>query len=329
VSRSFHHKPAVREACPLLVGLTGPSGSGKTKSALRLATGIVAIRGGKVVGVDTESNRMLHYAPAAGEKADPSRGTYDFLHIPFAPPHSSDDYKEVILQASKLAEGGCVIIDSMSHEHEGEGGYLEFHDREVERMSKGDAQKAERVTFAGWIKPASARRKLINSILQINCSFVFCFRAKEKLKIVRGKDPVELGWQAIAGEEFVYEMTSRMLLPPGAGGVPSFDASAFEHNAAKLQEQHSAMFKRDAPLDEETGERLARWAAGGAPKPPTDDDGVIIDHEELARRMKECDSYALEKFLTIAKIKSIKDLPVADIPDAVRWVEKRVAMKGR
>jgi hypothetical protein len=63
---------------------------------------------------------------------------------------------------------------------------------------------------------------LINTILQIDCAFVFCFRAKEKLRIKRGENPVEIGWQAIAGEEFAFEMTTRCLLPAGAGGIPDW-----------------------------------------------------------------------------------------------------------
>lgn len=334
-SRNFRHRPAVREATPLLIGLTGPSGSGKTKSALRLATGIVRVRGGKIAGVDTESNRMLHYAPASGEKADPANGTYDFQHIPFEPPHGSLDYIEVIKYAAELAQGGCVVIDSMSHEHEGAGGYLEYHDREVERLSGGDAAKAMRMQVSGWIKPARDRRKLINSILQINCSFVFCFRSKEKIKPVPGKEPIQLGWQAIAGEEFVYEMTSRLLLPPGASGVPSFDKSAFEHNAAKLQEQHRDMFIDGKPLDEVTGERLAHWAAGTAasssgpreePKAEVAKGPITADEaKRLRESMAKCDRLAEPSFLKVAKIATLEDLLAADLPDAYSWLAKRRA----
>jgi hypothetical protein len=338
MSRNFHHKPAVREATPLLVGLTGPSGSGKTKSALRLATGIVSVRGGKIAFIDTEANRGLHYAPAPGEQADRERGSYAFEHIPFAPPHGSEDYAEAIAFAAELAAGGCVVIDSMSHEHEGEGGYLELHEKELERMAGSDWAKRNRMTFAAWIKPAGLRRKLINKILQINCSFVFCFRAKEKLKIVPGKDPQPLGWQAIAGEEFVYEMTSRLLLPPGAAGVPSFDKEAFEHNAAKMQEQHREMFVAGKPLDEETGAKLARWAAGttaaprtiaqttGAGKARSIADGVEVDG--LRAQFAACDKLAEEAFLKAAKLSKLEDLPAADVPDALAWLARRKARLG-
>jgi len=204
---TFTFRKAVREQTPLLIGLVGPSGSGKTLSALRLAKGIQSVRGGKMVGIDTEARRMLHYADH-----------FDFQHMEFTPPFGSDRYSEALVAAAEECENGVVIVDSMSHEHEGAGGYLETHEFELDRMAGDDYKKRDRMTFTAWIKPAAARRRLINKILQLNCAFVFCFRAKEKLKIMRGAEPIQLGWQAIAGDEFAFEMTVRCLLPAGAGG---------------------------------------------------------------------------------------------------------------
>ena len=49
----------------------------------------------------------------------------------------------------------------------------------------------------------------------------------------------------------------------------------------KLQEQHKACFPTGALLDESAGERLAAWAAGGAPvtpavTPPTDERATLL-----------------------------------------------------
>jgi energy-coupling factor transporter ATP-binding protein EcfA2 len=250
---SFVFKPAIREATPLLIGLVGPSGSGKTESALRLATGIVSIRGGNIVGIDTEAGRMLH-------KAD----RYKFLHLKFGPPFGSDRYQEAIEAAAQEAKGGCVIVDSMSHEHEGEGGYLEYHDTEVKRlMEQAGFRNEYAAQIPAWNKPVARRRRLINKILQLECAFIFCFRAKEKLKIQKGKDPVQLGWQAIAGEEFVFEMTDRCLLEPGSKGVPTWTDEAFRLGVPKRDDSHIPFFKDGAQLDEEIGASLGQWAVGG------------------------------------------------------------------
>jgi energy-coupling factor transporter ATP-binding protein EcfA2 len=249
---TFTFRPAVREATPLLVGITGPSGSGKTKSALRLATGIQSVRGGKIAALDTEANRMKHYAEE-----------HSFVHCSFGAPFGSDRYAEALLAAAEEAAGGVVIVDSMSHEHEGPGGYLEYHEDEVQRLIKdGGFRNEYAASIPAWNKPVARRRRLINTLLQINCAFIFCFRAKEKLKIQKGKDPVQLGWQAIAGEEFVFEMTVRCLLLPGAAGVPDWSEDAFKLGVPKRAAAHVPMFKDGKPLDEETGAQLAQWAAG-------------------------------------------------------------------
>ena len=120
---SFVFRPAIREATPLLLGLTGPSGSGKTKSALRLATGIQSIRGGKIAALDTEANRMKHYADE-----------HKFVHCSFGAPFGADRYAEALVAAAEESAGGIVIVDSMSHEHEGPGGFLEYHDEDEKRL---------------------------------------------------------------------------------------------------------------------------------------------------------------------------------------------------
>lgn len=252
--RSFEDKPAVRERVPVLVGLVGPSGGGKTYSALRLATGMQRVTGGEVFFIDTEARRALHYADA-----------FRFRHVVFEAPFGPLDYLAAIEHCVRQG-ASVVVVDSMSHEHEGPGGVLEMHGDEVERLSRGDSAKADKVKMLAWQKPKRERRQLLNRILQIPANFVFCFRAKEKLKIVPGKQPVPRGWQPIAGEEFVYEMTVNALLLPGANGVPTWqpDEKA-ERQMVKLPEFARQWFTNGRTLDEETGEALARWAEGAPP----------------------------------------------------------------
>ena len=249
--RTFDYMPAVREATPLLLGLVGPSGTGKTFSALRLATGIQRVSGGEIALIDTEARRALHYA----EK-------FRFNHVPFGAPFSPLDYLAAINHC--IAKGAkVIIIDSMSHEHEGPGGVLEMHDQELQRMSGGDRGKAERMNLLAWQKPKAERRRLINSILQMDINCIFAFRSKEKLKIVKGQDPEPLGFMPIAGEEFVYEMILKCLLLPGANGVPTL-SSGFrgEQMMVKVPEQFHQLFAKPVQLSEDIGEALARWAAG-------------------------------------------------------------------
>ena len=251
MSRTFESKPAVRQSVPLLVGLLGCSGSGKTFSALRLATGIQEVTGGSIFVIDTESRRACHYADR-----------FKFEHVDFKAPFGSLDYLEAI-QYCVSKGAGVVVIDSLSHEHEGVGGYLMTQASEVERMAGDDMQKAERVKFSAWIKPAKYRRKLINGILQLNTNLVCCFRAKEKLKLESGKNPTALGWMPIAGEEFLYEQTACALLYPGSNGVPTWDPQMpGEKTMRKLPEQFLGMLDDGKAMSEAHGRNLARWAKG-------------------------------------------------------------------
>lgn len=252
--RNFKAADAKREHVPLLIGLTGPSGGGKTFSALRLATGIQEVTGGDIYFIDTESRRALHYADR-----------FKFKHVPFSAPFGSLDYlaalKFCVEQGAKV-----IIVDSMSHEHEGPGGMVDLHDQIVDRMAGDDYQKRERVKMLAWSEPKQKRRALINGILQLNANFIFCFRAKNTSKPVKkgNKTEVEqLGFMPIAGEEFVFEMTLNALLLPAAGGVPSWQSdNAGERTMIKLPEQFAFLAERNAPLDEKVGAGLARWAAG-------------------------------------------------------------------
>ncbi|WP_066338397.1 AAA family ATPase [Azohydromonas lata] len=253
----FAFKPAVRDQVPLLLGNVGPSGGGKTFSALRLASGIQSVVGGDIAVIDTEARRALHYA-----------SRFKFLHLDFKPPHGPDRYLEAI-RAAVEAGAKTVVVDSMSHEHEGEGGVLEWHEAELDRIAGQDWKKREACNLLGWAKPKAARRKLINGILQLNVNLIFCFRAKEKVKPMKnaqGKtEIVPLGWQAIAGDEFVYEMTDRFLLPPGANGVPDLSPDAWQTGVPKVPEDHRSIVVPGRALDEEMGAALARWALGGKP----------------------------------------------------------------
>jgi ABC-type dipeptide/oligopeptide/nickel transport system ATPase subunit len=267
MTRAFTATTGKRESVPLLIGLMGPSGSGKTYSALRLAKGIQSVAGGEIFVIDTESSRSLHYAD-----------TFDFKHVPFSPPFGSLDYLDVIRFC--VNEGAkAIVVDSMSHEHAGEGGYLDYHGKEVERMAGNDWAKAERVKMAAWIKPSAARQRLINGLLQLNANFIFCFRAKEKTKPVKGGGIQELGWMPIAGEEFTFEQTLNCLLPPASKGVPQWTSEQVgERTMMKLPRQFEDLFRDGRALDEKHGAALAEWARGSKstvglhkPKPPVEE----------------------------------------------------------
>jgi hypothetical protein len=279
--RVFEAKPAVREASGLLISLVGPSGGGKTCSGLRLATGIQRVVGGDIYVIDTENGRALHYAE-----------DFKFTHVRFSAPFSPLDYLEAMRFCAKSG-AKTIMVDSTSHEHDGPGGVLEWHDREVLRLMKLWNTTAEKANLPAWNEPKRARKRLINEMLQFNVNIILTFRAKEKLEFRRGKEPVELGWMPICGDEFMYEMALQMLLKPGANGVPSWKSEyPGEHAMIKLPRQFT-QFLGGEPLqiDEGLGQKLGEWAAAGA-KPAPDLDKLIAD---FAKCSTDKELKALEK----------------------------------
>lgn len=272
VTRVFEDKPATRDRVPLLIGLMGPSGSGKTYSALRLATGIQSVSGGDIYVVDTEASRAKHYAD-----------TFKFRHLDFKAPFGPLDYLAAI-QHCVSKGAGVVVVDSMSHEHEGPGGVLEQHEQELDRMAGQDYSKRNNMNLIAWAKPKAARRHLIGALLQMNTNFIFCFRAKEKVKPVKrnGKTEIEnQGWMPIAGEEFIYEQTANMLLLPSSGGVPSWTSEQpGERAMMKIPAQFRGIIDQPGQeMTETIGASLARWAQGVPPVARTPDPAAL----DLAR----------------------------------------------
>jgi hypothetical protein len=261
--RDWTLKPAVLSQVPLWIGLFGPSGGGKTFSALRLATGMQKVMGGKIGMLDTEGGRGSHYA-----------NMFKYERVDFFAPFGSLDYLSGIQSVVKQG-ANIIIVDSMSHEHEGPGGMVDFHAQEVARMAKGDEGKAERVKMLAWAAPKAARRKLINSMLAIpRAAFILCFRAGDSSKPVKdsnGKtEVVHMGFVPIAGKEFVFECTIAAYLPPGADGVPEWKPeSPGEKMMVKLPAQFRDLFSKfpSVKLSEDQGKSMAEWARGGADAP--------------------------------------------------------------
>ena len=252
--RRFNIRPAVRQKVPLLLGLAGPSGSGKTYSALRLAAGIAKVAGGDVVVIDTENRRAQHYADL-----------FPFQHIDFAPPYGPLDYLAA-LQTAERTRPACIVIDSLSHEHDGEGGTLDCVTAELDRLAGADTGLQQKLAAAAWRKPKGARRAFLSGLLRVQSHVIVCIRANERTRMAReaiATEPVELGLTPVAAPEFLFELTCSALLKAGAQGVPTWSSHLpGEYAAIKLPRQFADVFKDRKPLEESHGEMLARWAAG-------------------------------------------------------------------
>lgn len=266
-------KPGVREGVGLLIGLAGPTGSGKTLSALRLARGLAGGDDAKIAFIDTEARRALHYAVSPGEA--PGAFSFAFQHADLAPPFTPERYLDLIEGADK-AGFAVIVIDSFSHEWDGEGGLTEIHDAIHERMGGQDKQ-----SIAAWKEPKLRHKRLVSRLLQCRAHLVICMRAEDKLRmetveqknedtgrtykktvITPAKDlPASERWVPVCEKRFPYELITSFVVTPDRPGVPI---------PLKLQEQHRPSVPLDRPLDEKVGAALASWARGerkAGPKP--------------------------------------------------------------
>lgn len=297
-------RPAKRENVPLLVGIAGGTGSGKTFSAFRLARGLAG--GDPFAVIDTESGRALHYA-------DMFEFAYAALDAPFRP----ERYLEAIKAAEKAGHK-VIVVDSMSHEWEGVGGMLEWQEEEFQRMGGRDAVK-----MTSWIKPKMAHRKFVSQLLQIKAHIILCFRAAEKVDMIRDEDgkmkvvPKQTltglnGWVPICEKTLPFELTISLLMTADAPGLPK---------PIKLQEQHRPLLPLDQPVGEETGKALGAWAAGGAAQAPQESD----DARQLVSELLEAAELLGRRDKTTAAIAKNRRLHSSAPEKYVAWLQRQLA----
>ena len=249
MARSFAaREPATSEAQAMLVGVCGPPGAGKTYSALRMATGMKRVHGGPIVVIDTEGGRAAKYHLKRG-------GIFDFLHVDFQPPCRPSDFLAAINE--QLAhKPSAIIVDSLSDEHEGQGGVIDWHDELVPTMRGNE--------WGAWNKPKADRKKLIAGILQIKTPLLFTFRAREKT-VQEGSKVKNVGFMPVAPAEITGSLDLLCLLPPKSDGHPIWQsAKAGEDFTIKLPRYLRPFIDEQKALDEDMGAAFARWARGDA-----------------------------------------------------------------
>lgn len=294
---SFSFKPAIRQKVSMIIGMIGGTGSGKTYSAMRLASGMAG--GKKFAVIDTEAGRALHYADE-----------FNFDHGDLAPLFRPDAYIEAIMAADK-AGYPVIVVDSMSHVWAGDGGVLDWAEDELDRMAGSDWKKRESCKLASFIKPKMSHKQMVQRLLQVRAHLILCFRAEEKIEMVRKEGKMEIvpkttltglnGWVPVCEKNLPFELTTSFLLLADAPGIG---------NPIKLQEQHRGLFDLSKPITEESGKRLAEWA-NGAP---------AADHTaELTKALQDA-NIPVHDFLTASRRQSLSE--IADLTKAKAWIEK-------
>ena len=184
-----------RKKAKLRMALTGVSGGGKTLGALFIAYGMTG-DWSKVALIDTEHERARFYA----DRSD--LGTGSFLYAPFAPPYSPDRYKQLVQEAAGLVgPDGVVIVDSLSHAWNNEGGVLDIKEKIANQQGKN--------SYTAWSEAGKYQNDLINTILAVDCHTIVTMRSKMEYAMQendRGKmAPVKVGLAPIQREDTEYE----------------------------------------------------------------------------------------------------------------------------
>jgi len=181
-------KKAVKYGGKLRMALAGPAGSGKTYSALRIATALA--NGGKIALVDTEHGSASKYADIFA---------FDVLEL--GPPFHPKRYGEAIRDASE-AGYSVVILDSLSHAWNGDGGLLDIVDQIAKRMKTSN-------TFAAWKDATPIQNRLIEDILTADLHVIATMRSKQDYIIEqddKGRSrPRKVGMAPIQRDGFEYE----------------------------------------------------------------------------------------------------------------------------
>lgn len=312
---AFEFRPAVRDKTSVLIALAGASGSGKTLTAILMAFGLaypgmtpdqiiatIASEGrSRVCFIDTEGGRGRHYAPGPGMRPD-FQATFPFEYGEIKAPYTPEVYQEALVSADQ-AGFAVVIVDSMSHEYESEGGIQEIADqleRGVLKPGKTLEDAADRQdgwkcwaskpmkSPGNWKEPKTRHKKMVNRAVQLRAHVIFCLRAEEKMLLENrpeldfNGDPKMRNGQPVT-KMVVVPAADRPLLERWAPicekrfmyeMTVSFlllpSAPGVGHPIKNLQDQFKPMFPEGHRLGVRNGEALAQWSTGATARPPID-----------------------------------------------------------
>lgn len=270
-------KKAERKKAKIRLGLSGPSGFGKTYSGLLIAKGLVG-DWSKIALIDTENGSGELYS---------NLGDYNVvtLEAPYTP--------ERYIQAIKLCEQAgieCIIIDSITHEWDGEGGCL-------------DIQTQLGGRYQDWAKVTPRHNAFIQAILTSSSHIITTVRRKQDYEMteVNGKKSVQkVGTKEVTREGFEYELTMNLEF-------------VNDKHLVKASKDRTSLFMGQPEFipNEETGKLIKNWCESGTDLPePTKDqfEGLLTylsGTPEQATKAKA----ALKKYkLSTEQLKQVDEL---------------------
>lgn len=228
-------RKAERKKAKLRLALCGPAGSGKTYSALLIAQGLAPE--GRIALLDTERGSGELYSDLT---------PYDVATL--APPFSPERYIDLI-EGAGAAGYQVLIIDSLSHAWEGEGGCLELHDRATAASRSGNS-------YTAWREVTPQHNALVEAMLQSPCHVVATMRSKTAYELSDDgngkKKPIKVGLAPVQRPGMEYEFTVVL------------DLSVERHIATATKDRTSLFDGRHWVPTAKTGEVLREWLESGS-----------------------------------------------------------------
>lgn len=227
---AIEFKKATRGTVKLKVGVSGASGSGKTWGALELARGLVGPQG-TIALVDTENESAALYSDR-----------FDFSQLVMHPPFTVAKFCDAIDAA--VAQGFQVLVlDSISHEWDAEGGILDKKNQIDLRGRAGS--KGEKNNYTNWAEPSADHARFVAKIVQAPIHIIATMRSKMDYEIIDGK-PKKLGLAPIQRPGTEYEFTV------------VFDV-AMNHEAVASKDRTSLFEAKHFRLSQAIGAELRGW----------------------------------------------------------------------
>lgn len=182
---SLNFAPAVRHEAKARVAIIGPTGAGKTWTALEWA----GVLGQRIAVIDTENGSAALYSDQ-----------YTFDTATWGPPYNAAKLAATIGEAGAAYD--VLVVDSLTHFWQGEGGVLDVVDRA--------AAKARGNTYAGWKEGTPVWRSLLDALIYAPCHVIVTMRSKmEYLQQEKdGRKTIEkVGMAPVARNDVEYEFT--------------------------------------------------------------------------------------------------------------------------
>ncbi len=224
-------RKAERKQAKLRLALSGPSGAGKTYGALLIARGL----GGKIAVLDTERGSASLYADLV-----------DFDVVEMGPPYTPERYVEIIHEAEK-AGYDTLILDSITHEWNGEGGILQIVDEYARSKLKGNS-------YAAWNQGTPRHQRFIDAMLASRLHIIATMRSKAvyvETEKSNGKKGIEKqGTAPQQRDGLEYEFT--VVLDLNVDG-----------NLACASKDRTRLFQEPFQITEQAGRDLAEWLDTG------------------------------------------------------------------